>query len=67
MCWVPANQRLTRPMCPSAARVPISDESRARTIQVPTFDQAIVNNAVPEAEHAFTDMMGFYVPRNNFV
>src|SRR5512142_2317161 len=32
MYWVPANQRLTRPMWPSAARVPISDDSRARTI-----------------------------------
>ena len=29
---VPANHRLTRPICPSAARVPISDASRRRTV-----------------------------------
>jgi hypothetical protein len=40
----------------------ITNKSMSRTIQEPTFDQDIVNNAVPEDEHAFTDMMGFYVP-----
>ena len=40
----------------------ITNKSMSRTIQPPIFDQDIVNNAVPEAEHAFTDMMGFYVP-----
>ena len=32
------------------------------TINLPDFGQDVVNSAVPEAEHAFTDMMGFYVP-----
>jgi len=40
----------------------ITNKNMSRTIQVPTFDQPIVNDAVSEAEHAFTDMMGFYVP-----
>ena len=40
----------------------ITNKNMSRTIQVPTFDQEIVNNKVSEAEHAFTDMMGFYVP-----
>ncbi len=29
---------------------------------VTTFEQGIVNEILPEAEHAFTDMMGLYVP-----
>jgi hypothetical protein len=40
----------------------ITNKSMSRTIQEPTFDQEIVNNALPEDEHAFTDMAGFYVP-----
>ena len=40
----------------------ITNKSMSRTIQLPVYDQDIVNDAVPEAEHAFTDMMGFYVP-----
>ncbi len=40
----------------------ITNKNMSRTIKVPTFDQDIVNSAVSEAEHAFTDMMGFYVP-----
>ena len=32
MYWVPANQRLMRPICPSAARVPISEVSSALTV-----------------------------------
>jgi hypothetical protein len=40
----------------------ITNKNMSRNIQVPTFDQDIVNDAVSEAEHAFTDMMGFYVP-----
>jgi len=40
----------------------ITNKSMSRTIQEPTFGQEIVNNAVPEDEHAFTDMAGFYVP-----
>jgi len=40
----------------------INNKSMSRTINVPTFDQEIVNNALSEAEHAFTDMMKFYVP-----
>jgi hypothetical protein len=40
----------------------ITNKSMSRTIQLPDFGQEIVNAHVPEAEHAFTDMMGFYVP-----
>jgi hypothetical protein len=40
----------------------ITNKSMSRTIQIPTFEQQIVNEAIPESEHAFTDMMGFYVP-----
>lgn len=40
----------------------ITNKSMSQSIQLPVFDQGIVNNAIPEAEHAFTDMMGFYVP-----
>ena len=40
----------------------ITNKSMSRTINLPDYGQDIVNNAVPEAEHAFTDMMGFYVP-----
>ncbi len=40
----------------------ITNKSMSRTIQGPVFDQEVVNNALPEDEHAFTDMMGFYVP-----
>ena len=40
----------------------ITNKNMSRTIKVPAFDQDIVNDAVSEAEHAFTDMMGFYVP-----
>jgi hypothetical protein len=41
----------------------ITNKSMSRTINdLPDFGQDIVNNKLPEAEHAFTDMMGFYVP-----
>ncbi|WP_455210876.1 hypothetical protein, partial [Kaarinaea lacus] len=42
----------------------INNKSMTRTIEPPVIDygQAIVNEAVREAEHAFTDMMKFYVP-----
>ncbi len=40
----------------------ITNKNMSRTIQLPTFDQDAVNDAVTEAEHAFTDMIGFYVP-----
>jgi hypothetical protein len=40
----------------------ITNKDMSRTINLPDFGQDIVNNAVPEDEHAFTDMMGFYVP-----
>ena len=40
----------------------INNKSMSKTIKVPIFDQGIVNSAVSEAEHAFTDMMKFYVP-----
>ena len=42
----------------------ITNKSMSRTIEPPVidYDQQIVNNAVRENEHAFTDMMGFYVP-----
>lgn len=40
----------------------ITNKSMSQNIQLPDFGQDIVNSAVPEAEHAFTDMMGFYVP-----
>ncbi len=33
-----------------------------RISKYPIFDQDIVDNAVPETEHAFTGMMEFYVP-----
>jgi len=40
----------------------ITNKSMSRTIALPDFEQEIVNEKIPEAEHAFTDMMGFYVP-----
>ena len=40
----------------------ITNKDMSRTINLPDFGQDIVNDAVPEDEHAFTDMMGFYVP-----
>ena len=42
----------------------ITNKSMSRTIEPPPIDfgQEIVNNKVRENEHAFTDMMGFYVP-----
>lgn len=40
----------------------ITNKSMSRTIKLPDYGQEIVNNKLPEAEHAFTDMMGFYVP-----
>ena len=40
----------------------ITNKQMSRTIQVPDFDQDILNEALPEAEHAFTDMMELYVP-----
>ncbi|MDX1698047.1 MAG: choice-of-anchor O protein, partial [Thiohalobacterales bacterium] len=42
----------------------ITNKSMSRTIEPPLIDygQAIVNAKVRETEHAFTDMMGFYVP-----
>lgn len=39
-----------------------TSKSMSNTIQLPIFDQDIVNDAVPANEHAFLDMMGFYVP-----
>ncbi len=38
------------------------NKSMSRTIKVPVFAQENVNAHVPEAEHAFTDMLLFYVP-----
>ena len=42
----------------------ITNKDMSRTIQEPTFDPSynIPDDVVPEDEHAFTDMMGFYVP-----
>jgi len=40
----------------------IINKSMTRTIKVPVFEQEIVNSKVSEAEHAFTDMLLFYVP-----
>ena len=42
----------------------ITNKSMSRTIEPPAIDygQNIVNDKVREDEHAFTDMMGFYVP-----
>ena len=40
----------------------ITNKNMSRTINVPDFGQPIVDNALSETEHAFTDMMGFYVP-----
>jgi len=42
----------------------ITNKDMSRTIQEPTFDPSynIPADTVPEDEHAFTDMMGFYVP-----
>ena len=40
----------------------ITNKSMSRTIKVPEFTQEIVSGHLPEAEHAFTDMMRFYVP-----
>jgi len=40
----------------------INNKSMSKTIQVPEFDSGAVNAHLPEAEHAFTGMMGFYVP-----
>ena len=40
----------------------ITNKEMSRTIKVPAFEQDILNEALPEAEHAFTDMMELYVP-----
>jgi hypothetical protein len=40
----------------------INNKSMSKTITVPVFESAEVNAQVPEAEHAFAGMMGFYVP-----
>ena len=44
----------------------ITNKSMSRTIQLPEYDMwpdlLVPSHHVPEAEHAFTDMMGFYVP-----
>ena len=40
----------------------ITNKNMSRTINLPDFGQDIVNDAIPEDEHAFADMMGFYVP-----
>ena len=40
----------------------ITNKNMSRTIKLPAFDQDIVNEMLPESEHAFTDMMEFYVP-----
>jgi hypothetical protein len=34
----------------------------SKTINVPVFDQDVVNEALPVSDHAFTDWMKFYVP-----
>lgn len=39
-----------------------TSKSMSNTIKLPIFEQDIVNDAVPENEHAFIDMMDFYVP-----
>ena len=40
----------------------ITNKSMSKNINVPIFDQSVVNEQVSEAEHAFTDFMKFYVP-----
>jgi hypothetical protein len=40
----------------------INNKNMTNSVNLPTFSQDIVNSAVPEAEHAFTEMMKFYVP-----
>ena len=42
----------------------ITNKSMSQTIEPPdiVYGQAVVDTAVRETEHAFTDMMGFYVP-----
>ena len=44
----------------------ITNKSMSKTIKLPTFDEGhnlpSEEHLVPEAEHAFTDMMDFYVP-----
>ena len=40
----------------------ITNKSMSKNIHVPTFEQDVVNEQIPEAEHAFTDFMKFYVP-----
>ena len=40
----------------------ITNKEMSRTIKVPAFDQDIVNEMLPEAEHPFTDMIELYVP-----
>ncbi len=40
----------------------MNNKSMSKTIKVPAFDDDIVNETLPEAEHAFADFMKFYVP-----
>jgi len=40
----------------------INNKSMSKTINVPDFDQDVVNEALPVSDHAFTDWMKFYVP-----
>jgi hypothetical protein len=40
----------------------INNKNMTNTINLPTFAQDIVNAKVPEAEHAFTELMKYYVP-----
>ncbi len=40
----------------------ITNKSMSKNINVPTFEQEVVNEQISEAEHAFTDFMKFYVP-----
>ena len=40
----------------------INNKSMSKTIHLPTFAPAAVNDQIPEAEHVFADFMKFYVP-----
>jgi len=40
----------------------INNKSMTKTINVPIFAEELINEETPVAEHAFTSMMGFYVP-----
>ena len=40
----------------------ITNKSMSKTVHMPVFNQDIVNEKTPEAEHVFVDFMKFYVP-----